>query len=60
MKMKGESIMQENYDFSNGVVKNYSDKFSREEKLKAFIECIIAVEKISKEELKKEVDALLV
>ena len=52
--------MQENYDFSNGVVKNYSDKFSREEKLKAFIECIIAVEKISKEELKKEVDALLV
>lgn len=52
--------MREEYDFSNGIVKNYSDKISREEKLKAFIECFIAVEKVSKEELKREVDALLV
>lgn len=58
--MKGEIIMREEYDFSDGVVKNYSNKITRKEKLKAFIECFIAVEKVSKEELKKEVDALLV
>lgn len=52
--------MREEYNFSDGMIKNYSDKFTREEKLKAFIECFIAVEKVSKEELKKEVDALLV
>lgn len=52
--------MREEYNFSDGVVKDYSDKFTREEKLKAFIDCFIAVEKVSKEELKKEVDALLV
>lgn len=57
--MKGEIIMREEYDFSDGVVKNYSDKVTREEKLKAFIECFVAVENVSKEELKKEVDALL-
>jgi len=51
--------MREEYDFSNGVVKNYSNKISREEKLKAFIECIIAVENVSKEELRKEVDEIL-
>ena len=58
--MKGEIIMREEYNFSDGIVKNYSDKFTREEKLKAFLECFIAVEKVSKEELKKEVEALLV
>lgn len=52
--------MREEYDFSDGIVKNYSNKMTRKEKLKAFIECFIAVEKVSKEELKKEVDALLV
>lgn len=52
--------MREEYDFSGGVIKNYSDKITRKEKLKAFIECFIAVEKVSKEELKKEVDELLV
>lgn len=52
--------MRDEYGFSDGVVKNYSDKMTRAEKLKAFIECFIAVEKVSKEELKKEVDALLV
>ena len=52
--------MREEYNFSDGVVKDYSDKFTREEKLKAFIDCFIAVEKVSKKELKKEVDALLV
>ncbi len=41
-------------------IKNYADKITRKEILKAFIECFIAVEKVSKEELKKEVDALLV
>lgn len=52
--------MREEYNFSDGIIKNYSNKFTREEKLKAFIDCFIAVEKVSKEELKKEVDALLV
>lgn len=51
--------MREEYDFSDGVVKNYSNKMTREEKLKAFMECIIAVEKVSKEELRKEVDEIL-
>ena len=51
--------MREEYDFSGGVVKNYSNKITREEKLKAFIESFIAVEKVSKEELKKEFNALL-
>ena len=51
--------MREEYDFSNGTIKNYSDKMTREEKLKAFLDCFIAVEKITKEELKREVDAIL-
>jgi len=58
--MKGEIIMREEYNFLDGTIKNYSDKFTRLEKLKAFLECFIAIEKVSKEELKKEVDALLV
>lgn len=63
--MKGENTMVNNdfmrdeYDFSNGVVKDYSDRFTREEKLKAMLECFLAVEKINKEELKKEVDLVL-
>ena len=52
--------MREEYNFSDGIIKNYSNKFTREEKLKAFIDCFIAVEKVSKQELKKEMDALLV
>lgn len=52
--------MRGEYDFSDGIVKNCSNKMTRKEKLQAFIECFIAVEKVSKEELKKEVDALLV
>ena len=52
--------MREEYNFLDGTIKNYSDKFTRLEKLKAFLECFIAIEKVSKEELKKEVDALLV
>lgn len=51
--------MREEYNFTDGIVKNYSDKFTREEKLKAFLECFLVVEKVSKEELKKEVDAIL-
>ena len=31
--------MKEEYDFSDGVIKNYSNKFTIEEKLKAFINC---------------------
>lgn len=63
--MKGKSIMANNdflrdeYDFSDGVVKDYSDKFTREEKLKAMLECFIAVEKINKDELRREVDLIL-
>lgn len=51
--------MREEYDFSDGIVKNYSDKFTREEKLKAMLECFIAVEKINKDELRREVDLVL-
>ena len=57
--MKGEIIMRDEYDFKDGVEKNYSDKFTREEKLKAMLECFLAAEKIDKEELKKEVDLIL-
>ena len=59
MRIMGTENMREEYDFSNGTIKNYSDKMTREEKLKAFLDCFIAVEKITKEELKREVDAIL-
>ena len=51
--------MREEYDFSICTIKNYSDNMTREEKLKAFLDCFLAVEKMTKEELKKEVDAIL-
>lgn len=57
--MVGDDFMREEYDFSDGVVKDYSDKFTREEKLKAMLECFIAVERISKDELRREVDIVL-
>lgn len=57
--MGNDDYMRDEYDFSDGIVKNYSDKFTREEKLKAMLECFIAVENINKEELRKEVDLVL-
>ena len=48
-------------DFERGIVKNYSDKFSVEEKVLMAIKAYLAEGEITnKEELKKEVDALLV
>lgn len=46
-------------DWGTAVKNPYINKFSREEKIKAILDCIIAVENINKEELKKEVNALL-
>lgn len=57
--MVNDDFMRDEYDFSNGVVKNYADKFTKEEKLKAMLDCFIAVEKIDKSELRREVDAIL-
>ena len=57
--MNDNDTMRKEYDFSNGVVKNYSSEFTREEKLKAFLECFIAVEKINKKELKEDIDRIL-
>ena len=59
MQMKGEGIMKDNYDFSNAVVKNYSSEIPIVEKLRIILEAFMATEKISKEELKKEVDEIL-
>ena len=48
-------------DFKRGIIKNYSDKFSIEEKVLMTIKAYLAEGKIeNKEELWREVDALLV
>ena len=48
-------------DFKRGIVKNYSDKFSIEEKVLMTIKAYLAEGEIAnKEELRREVDALLV
>ena len=46
-------------DWNTAVRNPYINKFTREEKIRAILDCIIAVEKVSKEELKKEVNAIL-
>ena len=51
--------MKDNYDFSNDVVKNYSNKIPTVEKLRIILGAFMATENISKEELKKEVDEIL-
>ena len=51
--------MNVDVDWNTAVRNPYINKFTREEKIKAILDCIIAVEKVSKEELKKEVDAIL-
>ena len=48
-------------DFKRGVIKNYSDKFSIEEKVLMTIKAYLAEGEIeNKEKLRREVDALLV
>lgn len=48
-------------DFKRGIVKNYSDKFSIEEKILVTIKAYLAEGEIANtEELRREVDALLV
>lgn len=51
--------MNVDVDWNTAVRNPYINKFTKEEKIKAILDCIIAVEHISKEELKKEVDAIL-
>lgn len=46
-------------DFKRGLVKNYSDKFSIEDKVLMTIKAYLAEGEINKEELRREVDALL-
>ena len=57
-------LMKDRYtkdDFKRGIVKNYSDKFSIEEKILMTIKAYLAEGEIAnKEELRREVDALLV
>ena len=57
--MREDDFMRDEYDFSNGVVKNYSDQFTNEEKLKMILEAFMENAKITKDELKKEVDLVL-
>ena len=48
-------------DFKRGVIKDYSDKFSIEEKVLMTIKAYLAEGEIqNKEELRREVNALLV
>ena len=58
-----QTINEENLDVRvdwNTAIRNpYINKFTREEKLKAMLECFIAVEKINKEELRREVNLVL-
>lgn len=51
--------MKDNYDFKNAVIKDYSNEISDIEKLRIILNAFKATAKISKEELKKEVDAIL-
>ena len=60
MQKRGENTMKDNYDFNNAVIKDYSNEISDIDKLRIILDAFRATTKISKEELKKEVDALLV
>lgn len=60
MQKRGENSMKDNYDFNNAVIKDYSSEISDIDKLRIILDAFRATTKISKEELKKEVDALLV
>lgn len=60
MLKRGENTMKDNYDFNNAVIKDYSNEISDIDKLRIILDAFRATTKISKEELKKEVDALLV
>lgn len=51
--------MKDNYDFDNAVMKDYSNEISDIEKLRIILEAFRASTKLSKEELKQEVDAIL-
>lgn len=59
MQVIDDIDMNVDVDWNTAVRNPYINKFTKEEKIKAILDCIIAVEKISKEELKKEVDSLL-
>lgn len=59
MQVIDDIDMNVDVDWNTAVRNPYINKFTKEEKIKAILDCIIAVENISKEELKKEVDSLL-
>ena len=54
-----DSILKDNYDFNNAVIKDYSNEISDIEKLRIILNAFKATAHLSKEELKKEVDAIL-
>lgn len=60
MQKRGENTMKDNYDFNNAVIKDYSSEISDIDKLRIILDAFRATTKISKEELKNEVDALLI
>lgn len=51
--------MDVNVDWKTAIKNPYINRFTKEEKLKAMLDCFLAVEKISKEELKREIDAVM-
>lgn len=57
--MKGENIMQDNYNFENATMKDYSNEISDIDKLRIMLNAYKAAKNITKEELKKEVDLVL-
>ena len=59
MLKRGGNIMKDNYDFDNAVIKDYSNEISDIDKLRIILEAFRAETKLSKEELKQEVDAIL-
>lgn len=52
--------MKDNYDFSKAVVKDYSKEISDIDKLKIMLNAYKAAKNITSEELRKEVDSVLV
>ena len=51
--------MKDNYDFDNATIKDYSKEISNIDKLRIILEEFRATTKLSKEELKQEIDAIL-
>ena len=51
--------MKDNYDLKNAVIKDYSSEISDIDKLRIILDAFRVNTKLTKEELKKEIDVLL-